>query len=317
MPRPARDLATLLKVARMRYERNLTQTEIADSLGVSAATVSRYLSEASERGLIEIRVVESAYRDFDLERALRSRFDLDEAIAVRCRGTAAETLRILGSAAARAIVDRIEDGSVVGVSNGQSVAHVAAELSPLAARDADVVTLIGGVGRAEEDSHTGRICRRFADTLKGRARILPLPALLDSEEQAAVLRGTEAFRVLERLYAALDIAVVGIGTLSPQSSTVQDGLFTEAQLAQVISEGGAGTICARFMDAEGLPVSAAFEARTISITFDELRRVPCRFGVAMGPEKVDAIGAAVRGGLVNALATDAETAARLLAAAAE
>ena len=100
-----------------------------------------------------------------------------------------------------------------------------------------------------------------------------------------VLRGTEAYRVLSDLYARLDLAVVGVGSLSPDSSTVRDGLFTADQLRQIAEHGGVGTICARFIDGDGEPVKA-FEDRTISITFEQLlafrpasasRRVPKRW----------------------------------------
>ncbi len=311
MPRPNRALATIIKAARMRYEGNLSQGQIAKSLGVSAATVSRYLAQAVERGLIEVRVVESAYRDLRIERELQSAFGLEEAVVVQTQESSDATLRVLGSAAGRAIVARIAEGAMVGVSNGDSMAALTAEMPRMETLGTDVVTLIGGVGQAEEASHTAEICRQFAQATGGRARVMPLPALLDSEAMLDALRGSEAFRVLNDLYARLDIAVVGIGSLSPESSTVRDGLFSAAQLAQIAREGGVGTICARFVNAQGEAIPV-FEDRTISITFEQLRNVPVRVGIALGTEKIPALRAALTGRLVTALATDTETARLLL-----
>ena len=157
MPRPSRDLATIIKTARMRYERNLSQGDIAKALGVSAATVSRYLAQAVERGLIEVRVVESAYRDFRVERELQLAFGLEEVIVVQTQETEEATLRVLGSAAGRAIIAHIGEGTMVGVSNGTSMAAVTAEMPRIDAPSTNVVTLIGGVGQAESESHTTEI----------------------------------------------------------------------------------------------------------------------------------------------------------------
>jgi DNA-binding transcriptional regulator LsrR (DeoR family) len=52
--------------------------------------------------------------------------------------------------------------------------------------------------------------------------------------------------------------------------------------------------------------------RVVGIDPDTLRKIPRRIGIAGGDGKHAAIRAAVRGGWVNVLLTDAQTAASLL-----
>ncbi len=48
----------------------------------------------------------------------------------------------------------------------------------------------------------------------------------------------------------------------------------------------------------------------MSISLESLKEVPTRLAAALSPEKAGAIRAAVEGGLINAIATDAPTARR-------
>ena len=316
MPRPHRDLERILHIARLHYEYRLTQAEIAAKLSLSVSTVSRYLRQASVLGLVEIRVTSSAYRDFAIEAELADHFPLVSACVVRSAGSAAATERLLATAAARALDELVTAHAVIGVSNGRTLAAMASEARRARTADIDVVTLIGGIGRAESSSQTGEICRTLAERLGGRAWILPVPAVVDSPDVSAALRGTQAAAELFSLTRRLTVAAFGIGAMVPGSSTFQHGLFGDDHLAAMAKRGAVGSICARFYDADGVVLHSAMDACTLSIELDQLARVPARFGVAFGTDKVAAIHAAVHGGLVNHLATDSETAAALIALAA-
>ncbi|MGN6548630.1 MAG: sugar-binding transcriptional regulator [Pararhizobium sp.] len=295
----------------MRYEHGLSQGAIAEALGVSVATVSRHLQQAMNHGIVEVRVVDSVNRNTDLEKELCRRGLMDAVVVVE-QATEWETKRLLGRAVARWLAQRIGQGAVIGVSNGESVAAVAAAMQRVKANDLEVVTLIGGVGRAEEPTHTAQVCRTMAEALAGRSRILPLPAVVETGAVAATLRGTEAYRAVGALYETMSLAIVGIGALSADSSTVRDGLLTQEELGRISDGHAAGSICARFFDESGRPLASDLDERTLSIPLRTLARVPVRVAVARGDGKVAAIGAAIRGQLINVLATDATTALALL-----
>ena len=225
MPRPQRDLDRILHIARLHYEDRLTQAEIARQMSLSVATVSRHLQQASALGLVETRVASSAYRDFALEAELVRRLGLVSACVVRSGSSVAATERVLAAAAARKLDEFVTPGAVIGVSNGRTLAAVASEARRARNADLDVVTLIGGIGRAELSSQTGEICRSLADRLGGRAWILPVPAVVEFASMAVALRGSSAAAEVFALVRRLSVAAFGVGSMAPGSSTFQHGLF--------------------------------------------------------------------------------------------
>jgi DNA-binding transcriptional regulator LsrR (DeoR family) len=276
-------------------------------------SVSRHLQQAFVLGFVETRVASSAYRVFSVEADLVRRLGLQSACVVKSADSMAATERLLAGPAARKLDELLAPGSVIGVSNGRTVAAVVSEARRARSSDLDVVTLIGGIGRAESFSQTGEICRALADRLGGRAWILPLPAVVDSAEVAAALRKSNAAADVFSLIDRVSVAVFGVGSMQSGSSTFQHGLFDEAHLGATVAWGAAGSICARFYDSSGAMLHSDLDTRTLSIDLSQLASAPRRFGVAFGLEKVTAIYAAIRGQLINHLATDSDTAFGLLA----
>ena len=62
----ARDRALIVKVARMYYEQNMSQDQIARALLTSRSNVSRILSVAKKRGIVEIKINEATKRETDI-----------------------------------------------------------------------------------------------------------------------------------------------------------------------------------------------------------------------------------------------------------
>jgi DNA-binding transcriptional regulator LsrR (DeoR family) len=313
MPRPKRNDDFILKIARMRYEDRMAQNEIARDLGMAESTVSRALKDAFDLGFIEIRVAPHALRNAELERQLSARLDLRAAVVIDELASPAETLRRLGGAVARLIEQRLTAGDVIGVSDGATLAMVAAEATRGRTTDVDIVSLIGGVGKPQEESHSSEVCRTFSTAFGGRGWQLPAPAIVDDAQVAATLRGMSTIRPVFDLMSRLTWAVFGLGGMAGGSSTVvRAGAITAGDLAHLAEQGAVGTICARFFDADGAPVGSDLDARTLSITLDELRQARNRFVVASGAEKVAPLLAARRGDLFNGLGTDSATARRLM-----
>ena len=75
---------------------------------------------------------------------------------------------------------------------------------------------------------------------------------------------------------------------------------------------GAGDICSRYIDVEGIICSEELNQRTIGIDLEELKRKERSILVAGGIQKVDGIYGALRGGYANVLITDQFTAKYLL-----
>jgi DNA-binding transcriptional regulator LsrR (DeoR family) len=86
----------------------------------------------------------------------------------------------------------------------------------------------------------------------------------------------------------------------------------QAELDDLLQKGAVGDIALRYFDAEGRGVGSEINDRIIGITLEQLKRGPKVVAASGGPEKVPAIRAALRGGLIDVLVTDSVTAGRLL-----
>lgn len=312
MARHRRDDETILRIAQMRYDQRMPQNEIARALDISESTVSRALKAAMDLGFVEIQISPTGLRDFALERRLGQAYGLDFAVVVQPRAGGASVGDVLGRAVARVLEDRVVSGSVVGVSDGDTVAAIAAAARRAKSSDIDVVSLIGGVGAPQIPSHSSEVCRTLANGLGARAWQMPVPAIVDSAEAATHLLQTSTVSTVFELMRRASIALVGIGELSPRATVFRHGVIPASRIERIAASGAVGTICGWFYGADGKVISTEFDQRTLSVSPTVLRAVPTRIGVAMHAAKAHAVRAAIVGGWVNAVGLDAETAEELL-----
>lgn len=312
MARHRRDDETILRIAQMRYDQRLPQNEIARALDISESTVSRALKAAMDLGFVEIQISPTGLRDFALERRLTSAFGIDLAVVVQPRSGGVQTADVLGRAVARVVEERAQAGAVIGVSDGDTVAAVAAAVRRARSTDVDVVSLIGGVGAPQIPSHSSEVCRTLANGLGGRAWQLPVPAIVDGAEAATHLRATSTVGAVFDLMSRAGLALVGIGAIDPLASVFRHGVIPAAEIEAIARAGAVGTICGWFYGPRGELVSTDFDERTLSVAPRVLQRIPLRLGVAMHVPKAAAIRAALVGGWINAIGVDSETAEELL-----
>jgi deoxyribonucleoside regulator len=312
MARSRRNIETVLKIARMRYDQRLSPGEIAQAEGVSESTISRTLKLAMDLGFIDIQVTPAGWRDFGLEQRLVERLGLVTALVVQNRDPT-EPFGPLPRVVAASIEERLAPGTVLGVSDGETVAAIAAAVRRGKSSDIDVVSMIGGIGSPQVHTHSTEICREFASHTGGRAWQMPAPAVVENTESAASLMGVGLVRAVFTTMARTSIALVGVGAMSPRAAVFSHGMIDPAEIDTIKAQGAVGSICARFYDIDGRPIASEFDDRTMAISLANLARVPLRIGAAVGASKITAIRAAIRGGLINALGTDTATADALLA----
>jgi len=77
-------------------------------------------------------------------------------------------------------------------------------------------------------------------------------------------------------------------------------------------KGAVGEVNLRFIDANGKPIDSELNDLVIGITLEQLSKAERRIGVSAGIEKHEPTLAAIRGGWINVLVTDEETAEFLL-----
>ncbi len=304
---------TLYKIAKAYYEDGLTQEQIGERLGLSRVKVSRMLQRAREEKVVQITVVAPHDSHADLERAVESKFGLDEAVIVSPPNEDREAVvRALGPAGAQCLVRHLQGEEVLALTWGTTLLSVVDALPAQNWPGLRVVQMLGGLGRPEADVYGADLARRAAEAFGARLRIVPAPGIVASKMvRDALLADPQIYGTLE-LAARADVALVGIGQPSPGSVVMQAGILSKSDLARLHELGAVGDIALRFFDDGGRAVEHEINERIIGPTLEQVRGIRRVIGVAGGREKHEVVRAALRGALIDVLVTDQSTAEWLL-----
>ena len=108
------------------------------------------------------------------------------------------------------------------------------------------------------------------------------------------------------------MTVIGIGSMTDEATILKSNILTKNDFLYLQMQGAVGDVLSHFIDRDGNLVNAEIEDRLISTSLETLRQLKNVIGVAAGRSKVEAIRAALRGGYLDVLITDEDTALRLL-----
>ncbi len=292
-------------MAKLHYESDLSQVEIARRLNISAATVSRLLRRARLDGIVRIEVREFE-TPVDLNAKLCDRLGLHRAAVVDAAdmGGLAALAGPVGTFLKEA---GLSAGSVVAMGWGRAVRAVIATGLP---RLPGVVTVpaTGGMQQPAPHFQIGEFVRLAAEQLGGTPRFIHAPYLPSKEAREALLRDVTTSEHLA-LWDRIDAAIVGIGVPHAVDPTHGRLQVTKSEQALVHA---VGDVIRHYFDAKGNLIPWEGENRLIAVSPAQFRVIPLVIGVAASPAKAVAIRAAVRAKLVNALVTDVTTARAIL-----
>jgi len=317
---PADDTSRLLvKVARLYYEQELTQQDIAAKLRLSRQKVQRLLKEAYDTGVVQITIQPLRGSFAELEDQLESRYGLKEAIVVETTAYDDQSVvaREVGVGAAGYLIRVIQPEDRIVVSWGGSLLGVVNALFGLPRSrlpaGIEVVQGLGGLGEPNSDMHAADLTRRMADVLGGKAVLLPAPGIAGSVDSLRAFQEDRYIaQALEKGRSA-SLCVMGIGAPREDSLLIQsDTIVSYDELKALVKRGAVGDINLRYFDARGQAVDSDLDARVVGLTLQDIRQVEHVIGVAGGAAKFDAIRGALIGRLIDVLVTDDVTGRRLI-----
>ncbi len=302
------DLA--VRVAWLYHDRQLTQQEIADRLGLSRSTISRVLTEAERDGIIRVVITQPLPESARLAEALIERYELAGAVV----GTALDG-EPPALAAAIATARRLESiaasGSVtIAAGWGRTIALSAGETRPIPTSD---VTIVDAFGHTTTDDTTAavEVTNTLARKFDARVMHVPSPGFAPSTEIAGTfLASPPVARALEKARSA-DVLLVSVGIVGCESLLVAEGFMTEEAMNEVTEAGAVGEVFGWYFDADGNSVEAP-SLHPVALTLDDMRNASRVIGVAGGVEKVDAIRGAIASGILDEIAIDETLAEELL-----
>jgi DNA-binding transcriptional regulator LsrR (DeoR family) len=309
------EMRLMAKVARMYYEQGIRQQEITERLKIHQSKVSRMLKRARETSMVRISVTTPSGFFPELEDALESRFQLGEAVVIDSDKGEDRIVRDIGAAAAFYLETTIKPEMVIGISSwSRSLFAMVDTLHPSdSGRGCKVVQILGGVGSANSKYQATALAQRLAGLIGASPVLLQAPAVVGSAQAKSILVNDPSVRDAANWFPRVDLALVGIGSMSPSGLLASSGnIFSDRELEELKKQGAVGDICFQFIDQDGQQIESPLMQRVIGIDLAELRRAGRVVGIAGGSDKAKAILASLRGRWINVLITDRRTAESLL-----
>jgi deoxyribonucleoside regulator len=250
----------------------------------------------------------------ELEQRLVDVFGLREARVVDATGLPYPTmLQQLGIAADAELQRLLRDEVIISVAWGSALWETVRAVQAGTWAGIEVVQCIGALGRVDSPADGPALAQLLAQKLGGRYRYLHAPLVVDSEDVARGLLADRTIAETLDLAARADVALVGIGTVDPdQSSLVRAGYLSPGGAAELRRLGAVGDVCARYFDRQGVAVPSEIDRRIIGVGLPALKAIPTVLGVAGGAVKAESLLGALRGGYLDLLVTDREAAERIL-----
>ncbi|WP_066645582.1 sugar-binding transcriptional regulator [Christensenella timonensis] len=299
----------MVRIAKMYYYDNMSQQAIADVLGISRSNVSRLLRLSREMDIVDIRINDASLKSIEISEKLKNMFHLKQMIVVPSNHDPNMNLSNIGASAARHIEKQLKDNMKVGVSWGQSVYQTIFHLVPVVRANVDIVQLMGGTAWDDSYMYGVQLILSFADKLGGSAKMMHSPLTLKSKQLRDMLLEEDDIKRHFDLTKNLDIAVIGIGSNSGDvSSMVHSNYITRKDSEQLWNNGIKCHICGRHIDMDGNLADIEYNDRVIGIELEDLKKIDNVIAIAGGRPKVEPIMAALRGGYIDTLVTDEETA---------
>ena len=300
----------LLIAANLYYIEGMTQEEIASKLGLSRIAVTRMLKKARDEGLVQITVKKPMPELYRLGLALEKRYGLEAAVVAPTRGSPRESREAVGRAGAELLERLITPGCTIGVAWSATTSAILPYVRKGGAKPARINELAGTYLTTDIPYS---VSWPLAEKLGVPMESIPMPVLVRSGHVKEMMIQEPAIGAALENASKVDLAFVGLGTVSRDSSIMKTGYLGEEELEECSSKGAVGDILMRYYDAAGRYIPMSFEDKTVSLEWEKIVKLPFVVSLAFGPEKLDAITGALAGGIIRGLVTDRWTAEALLA----
>ncbi len=299
------------RIAWLYFMKGHTQRDISEMLGLSRMQVQRSISKSKTTGLVQIQIVDPLTTCFEKEDKLKTHFPLIDVVVIPTPDDKGKLKESLGKVAAGYLLRKVRDNQVIGVGWGTTLHEITKFVSRKPLTDSHVVSLIGGWTKRADESPF-EVAGKVANALNIDCYYISAPAVADSPRSRSIIASETSVNQTLKMARKSDVAILGIGNAGGGSSLVKAGIVSPEEIKQLRDMGAVGDICAQFFNQEGVAVESGYMKRVIGVSLEDLKKIGMVIGVAGGENKKEAIRGALRGGYLNALITDEETAMGIL-----
>jgi deoxyribonucleoside regulator len=305
-----------IQAARMYYYQDMTTESIAHEMNMSRSTISRLLSFARSKGLVDIRIVDPNEHPQQLEKKIIERFKVNRVHVVPVPDIVgeAEWLERVAQYTANYWNSVFDSNMILGIAWGTTTSAISRHLLEKATHNSQIVQLNGaGNTQTMGIEYASEIIVRFAQNYQASAHLFPVPTFFDYAETKRALWEERSIHRLLDLQKKADLLLYSIGSVNAgiPSHVYSGGYLEEKDYSELEKEGLVGDIATVFFREDGSFNDIAINDRASGPSLDLFQK---KYGVCVvsGLAKVRGLFAALKGGLMKELIVDEPTARRLV-----
>jgi len=304
----------LIKVAKLYYYGNLSQSEIAQSMGISRPKVSRMLTQARSQNIIEFKIKDFPMMVEEMAKKIQTHFKLAKVIIAPSGITPEQSKCNAGNEASEFLNSTLRSGMQIGLSWGTTLQSVIRQFEIKKRFDGiHVVQLAGGVHSRNIDLDSQRMVRSLAEKLGASYSILQAPLVVTSGTVRNLLLEEPEIKNHCEQFNHLDVALIGVGSMAPEEAIpYKAGYITLEQSHILVDTGFATDICGNRIFLDGTVRTNLLSDKLICISPEQIKLVPTVIAIAVGAGKAIPVIAAAKGGFFNVLIIDEVAAITIL-----
>ena len=288
----------LVEVARMYYEQDRTQGEIAAYYGISRPMVSKLLKEARDTGIVTIRIQAPQIREtrqISLMEQVGRKFGIYGGMVIPDGSGDHATNAAVAEAAISFLEGLGEDN--LGIGWGHIIGDVVKcmeQKERLVPVCTSVCPLIGNGGVGLKNYHSNELVRAIAEHSGARPDFIYSPASVLSEQELRLMKSLDNYHEVYRSWEKLDIALVNIGNFPSTPDFASEARYGD----RLTRQKAVGRILNYYIDVEGHVIRSETDY-AIQIPLELLAKTRYAVGICSANTSPKALRGALKSGYIN------------------
>ncbi len=301
----------LIRAARLYYEENINQSDLAKILDISRPTVSRLLKRAKDKGIVKIIVSDPIEKNHFLSKKLRSLLDLKDLVVVSGIYDYHKALERCCIASIQFLETLLQDNLKIGITWGYVSDLICQYIPTLNYKNISIIQLVGCLGTNKPSYDSSRLAIKMANKLNGKYFNMYSPIYVHNKMVRDYLIKEPSINETLSMAESVDIVLSGIGSTNCSSTIYKAGYWDDSYLDYLKFNGAVGHLLGRPFNSNGAPIDMG-NRYIIGAPLKTMQNANFSIGISVSKEKAESTLAAVLGRYINVLIIDEALALKLL-----
>ena len=303
------ELRRIVLAAKLYYEEDKTQQQIAEEMNISRPLVSTLLSRARELDIVNININDPFSSNGKLLDLLKSKFSIESGAIIPSIkdhhfNRSAQIYRIILE-----LSGLIAESKCIGLGWGEILDQVIEQFpeKKIAPAGCTICPLIGNLNVSNRAYHTNELVRRLAEKTGATAVYLNAPAFPSDRREQDLFKETENYKTVQSFWDKMDSIFIAVDSFPMVPDLASAYRLSEKQLAEKI----VGEVFSYYFGISGT-VIIGDQDYAVRIPLERVRKIKNVVGIIPQNITVKAIYGALKTGLISHVIMEERAAKELI-----